>query len=124
MPNPVINRRAPGIVTSSSGGFAYDPEVLDWVDRVVANGGSVSQSTKDAANTFMVSIKAAGVRSKIYRLNLYAGTGFAACKTPLIKDIGDAVDTTVNFVSGDYSESTGLTGDGGSKYLSTGAVLS
>jgi len=122
MPNPIINRRAPGVAISS-GGFVYDAEVLDWVSRVEANGGSVSASTKNAANTFMLAIKAANIRSKIYRLNLYAGTGLAACLTPLIKDIGSASETNANFVSGDYSESTGLTGDGASKWISTGATL-
>jgi hypothetical protein len=42
----------------------------------------------------------------------------------LIIDIGSATESNANFVSGDYSESTGLTGDGGSKWLSSGAALS
>jgi hypothetical protein len=101
----------------------YDTEVLDWISRVVANGGSVSQSTKDAANTFMLALKANGLRSTIARLNLYAGTGLDACRTPLIKDIGAATDTLNNFVAGDYSESTGLTGNGTTKYNDTGTTL-
>jgi hypothetical protein len=101
-------------------GVVYDSEVLSWINNVGINGGSVSQSTKDAVNTFMVSIKAAGLRSKIARLNLYAGTGLGACKSPLIYDAGDnATDTFQNFVSGDYSESTGLTGDGSTKYVNS-----
>jgi len=110
-------------VLSGGGEFVYDSEVVDWVNRVVANGGSVSQSTKGAVNTFMVSIKAAGLRAKIARLNLYAGTGIDACRTPLIKSIGTATDTLNNFVSGDYSEATGLTGNTTTKYLDTGVTI-
>lgn len=104
-------------VTSS---VTYDSEVLDWIDRVVINGGSVSQGTKDAANTFMLCWKAAGLRTKTKRLNLYAGTGLAACMTPLINDSGTDPETNLNFVSGDYSESTGLTGNGTTKGINTG----
>lgn len=102
--------------------FEYDSEVLDWVTRVGNNGGSVSQGTKDAVDTFMKALKAAGLRSKIARLNPYAGTGLAAAMTPLIKDIGGTTDTN-NFTEGEYSESTGVT-SGGAHFLSTGAPLS
>lgn len=116
MPNPTINRRAPG-VENSSGGFVYDPVTLDWISRVGINGGSVSQTTKDSVNNFVLAIRAAGIFSKIYRLNLYAGTGLGACLTPLIKDPLTADDGNVNFVSGDYSEATGLTGNTTTKWL-------
>ena len=110
-------------MTLASGGFVYDPEVLDWVSRVVTNGGSVSQGTKDAANTFILAIRAAGIRSLLTRVNLYAGTGLDAARTPFIKDIGGSVDVLNNFVSGDYSESTGLTGDGATKYNNPGVTI-
>lgn len=100
-------------------GASLDSEVLDWVSRVNANGGSVSASTTTAHNTWMVGIKADGLRPLIPRKNTYAGTGLNACRTPLIKDIGEAVDVLNNFVAGDYSESTGLTGDGVTKYNDT-----
>ena len=91
MPNPVINRRVPGVATSSA--FAYDPEVLDWINRVISNGGAVSQSTKDAANTLMVSIKTvANLRAKLRRANIFAGTGFSAAQVPLIIDAGSSLD--------------------------------
>jgi len=102
--------------------FAYDSEVLAWISAVGANGGTVSQATKDAANTAMVAVKAAGLRSFIYHWNLYAGNQFAACQCPLVHDLGNSPDTFANFVAGDYTESNGLTGDGTSKHLDSGVV--
>ncbi len=117
------------ILYTKPSGVSYDPEVLDWVARVIANGGSVSQTTKNAANVFMLAIKAvSGLRAKILRLNIYAGTGLAACMVPLIKDIGSSpTETSIgagsDFIESDYSESTGLTGTGRNKYFTTAVVM-
>jgi len=120
MPNPVINRRT---IANRVSGSNIDPEVSDWVARVIANGGSVSQSTSDAADVFMKALKSANIRNKIYRLNFYAGTGDAAAKTPLIKDIGSATESWVNPTFLTYTEATGLTSSGGAGFISTGATL-
>ena len=93
---------------------AYDSEVLDWIARVIANGSNVSAATKDAANAFMVTIKArAGLRAKILRLNLYAGNDKLAVVVPLIKDYGDnALDfwlgSSANFSYTETGASGGL----------------
>lgn len=100
--------------------ITYNSEVIDWIARVVINTGSVSAGTKTAANVFVSAIKTASLRSKILRLNLYAGTGLAACLVPLIRDKGGLIDTATGFVSGDYSEATGLTGNGLTKSVDTG----
>jgi len=102
----------------NSFGAAYNAQTLDWVARVISNGGTVSTGTKDAADALVVAVN--GFRSKLLRFNLYAGTGLDACRTPLINDNGSTSDTLANFVSGDYSEATGLTGNGSTKYNSTG----
>lgn len=99
-------------------------EAADWVARVITAGGTVSAGTEAAAITMMNDLDTAGIRSKILRMNMFAGTGLAACLVPIIKDAGSATDTNTNFVSGDYSEATGLQGDGSSKYLSTGLIPS
>jgi hypothetical protein len=66
-------------------------------------------------------------------MNVFAGTGLNACLVPLYRgqslfgtQYGAAVDTNVGpFVSGDYSESVGLsTGFNASKYLDTGFATS
>ncbi len=110
-------------LNAATSGGGVDPEVSDWVTRVIANGGSVSASTQTAANTFMLALKAANIRTLILRLNLYAGTGLNAARTPFIKDYGPAVDVLTNFGAGNYSEATGLTGNGTTMYNDTGVVL-
>jgi hypothetical protein len=104
------------------------PEAAAWATRVVANGGSVSGTTLNAVSKFCASIASAGIRSKFYRLNLFCGTGLSACLVPLYRgpslggaQYGGTTDTNFNFVSGDYSETAGLTTtSGGWKYLNTG----
>lgn len=111
-------------------------EALDWARRVVTNGGSVSQLTLRAVSAFCDAVERAGIRDRFYRLNLFCGNSDAslnAVRTPLYRgpslggtQYGNATDTNVNFVQGDYAEtgaSGGLTGNGTSKYLDTGFAM-
>jgi hypothetical protein len=101
-----------------------------WINRVYANGGTVSTATANAVNTFCNDIESAGLRDRFYRLNLFAGTGLSAALVPLFRgpslggtQFGGATDTNTNFVSGDYVETGatgGLLGNGTSKHLNTG----
>ena len=106
-------------------------DAQDWINRVYANGGTVSASTAAAVNQFCVDIEAASIRDRFFRLNLFCGTGLNACLVPLYRgpsiggaQFGNTTDTNVGpFVTGDYSEtgaSGGLQGNGSSKYLNTG----
>lgn len=103
------------------------PEALAWKSAVIANGGSVSGTTLSAVSQFCKSIDAAGLRSRIYRLSLVTGANLSAALVPLYRGpvfggtaYGNATDTNTNFVSGDYSLTTGLQGNGTTKYLQTG----
>lgn len=96
-----------------------DSEVSDWVARVIANSGTVSNATTTLVNTFMVGIKAAGIRSKILRCNLFCGDQVAAAKTPLIKDKGAAYDT--DLVGGGSGWTYVETGAGGGLNRNLGA---
>ena len=106
------------------------PEAADWANRVRTNGGTVSGSTLLAVSRFCRAIDAAGIRDRFYRLNLFAGTGLSAALVPLYRNtslagspLGNATDTNAGsvFVSGDYSESVGLTPTvAGGKHLDTG----
>lgn len=104
------------------------PEAKDWEAAVMANGGTVSATTLTAVSDFCKSIDAAGIRDRFYRLNLFAGTGLNAALVPLYRgqsrtgtQLGNTTDTNNGpFVSGDFSESSGLKGDGTSKSLDTG----
>ena len=111
----------------------FHPEAEVWRNAVVGGGGSVSAATLKAVSDFCKSIDAAGIRSKFRRLNLFCGNSDAslvAARTPLYRgesrtgtQYGNDLDTNVNFVEGDYTEtgaSGGLLGNGTSKYLNTG----
>ena len=102
---------------------ALELDVPLWMQRVTANGGHYT-SLSVVANDTVVKM-ARPIYSKLLRVNTYTGGDLAACVIPLVNvglAMGDTKDTAQNFVSGDYSESTGLTGDGSSKYMSTGFV--
>jgi hypothetical protein len=111
-----------GTVTAMSSGSGRDAAVDDWEDRIIANGGTVSEATLDAADDFVVSTKATGVWALIRRFNPCAGNQLAASLVPLVKDVGSATDTNVNLVAGDYSEALGWQTDGATKYLDTGYI--
>ena len=109
------------------------PEAVAWRDAVVDNGGSVSGATLAAVSDFCTAIDAAGLRDRFHRLNLFCGDSDAslvAVRTPLYRgpsasgtQYGNAIDTNVNFVAGDYSESAGLTGNTSTgKFLETGIL--
>lgn len=107
--------------------FVYNAEATAWESAVIANGGTVSTATKQAVSDFCDAIDAAGIRSSFLRLNLVCGDNLAAARTPLYRgasptgtQYGAAIDANVGpYASGDYTESTGLTGNGTSKYLDT-----
>jgi hypothetical protein len=120
---------------ASKWGITLAPQVSNadaqsWINRVYANGGTVSTSTANAVDTFCNAIDSAGIRDRFYRLNLFAGTGLASALVPLYRgqslggtQFGNATDTNNNFVAGDYVETGstgGLKGNGSSKYLATG----
>lgn len=109
--------------------LGFHIEAIAWRTAVFANGGTVSDATLRAVSTFCYAIDAAGIRDRFMRLNLFCGNNLASCLVPLYTDtsmnyahVGNSVDinTGNNFVGVDYSESTGLTGDGSTKILETG----
>ena len=106
------------------------PEAQSWASRVSANGGTFTGSTLSAVSKFCRDIDAAGIRDKFYRLNLFCGDGLSAALVPLYRAEsrtasvrGNTTDTNNNFVSGDFNNtgsSSGLTGNGSTKFLNTG----
>jgi hypothetical protein len=116
---------------SGAAPFVYNAEALAWETAAIANGGTVSTSTLQAVSTFCDAIDAAGIRSKFLRLNLVSGGNLAAARTPLYRgassggtQYGATYDVNNGpFVSADYTESTGLTGNNATKYFDTGLTI-
>jgi hypothetical protein len=108
------------------------PEAAAWRSAVIANsGGTPSATTVRAVSKFCADIDAAGIRSLMYRVNLFCGPSLNACLVPLYRSAafggstyGNTTDTNNGpFVSGDYTETGadgGLLGNGSSKWLNTG----
>lgn len=99
---------------------SVDSDAAAWAAAVSANSGTYSSSTLNAVSNFCKAAKSAGYWNKLNRINLFCGDQLAAALVPLKVGAGSATDVNTNFVSGDYTEATGLTGDGSTKSLDTG----
>jgi hypothetical protein len=100
-----------------------NPETLSYRDRVIANGGVISESSLDAVEKFVLDCKNGNIWSKFLDVGVFAGSNLSAALVKLVYQGGASVLTNVNFVSGDYAETGsngGLLGDGATKYLNTG----
>ena len=105
------------------------PEALAWSKAVTTNSGTVSGATVNAISRFCKSIDAAGLRSRMFRVNLFCGTQLAAALVPLYRSVsfggtayGNATDTAVNVIAADYSQAVGITGNAVNKYLNLGSM--
>lgn len=114
------------------------PDAQDWINRVVANGGTVSSATAGAVNQFCLDLENApggSIRDRFYRLNLFSGgtsgtdVGLNSALVPLYRgpslggtQYGGATDTNQGpFATGAYTEATGLTlAFASGHYLDTG----
>lgn len=102
-------------------GFRSDPDAEIFFRNVETNGGTVSPSTREAVLNFVIGCKSDGCWTPLKDVGLFVGTGLGAALTKLKTFNGsNFYYTNNNFVSGDYSEATGLTGDGSSKSLAAG----
>jgi hypothetical protein len=122
---------SPRLMRPVASGPTYHPEALAWRTAALANGGTVSTATIQAVSDFCTAIDAAGIRSNFLRLSLMCGGNLAAARTPLYRasspsgtQYGAAIDANVGpFVPANYTEATGLAGDGTSKLLDTGLTI-
>lgn len=104
-------------------------EAIDWASRVTTNGGTATINDIRAVSNWFADITS--LRSLILRANFFLGVGLTSVLVPLIRGpvfggttYGSTTDANNGpFVSGDYSTTAGLTGNGTSKYLSTGASI-
>lgn len=94
------------------GGF--DADAAAYFAAIASAGSSISAANKTAVNDFVVGCKADGIWTAIKACCLLAGPDdLTGALVPLV----GTAPTNFNFVSGDYSRTTGLQGDGSTKYL-------
>jgi hypothetical protein len=94
----------------------FEPETNVYLARIVAAGSSISSSNLGAVNTFIAGCKADGIWNAIKASCLLAGPDtLAGALIPLVGPV--PTNGGGLFVSGDYSRTTGLVGDGSTKYL-------
>lgn len=101
-------------------------EVVTWMARVNTLGGGFEWNSVGIANQLVRTLRATSYFNKIRYLMPLLGTGINAARVPLIDTIGAAAAINNNFVNGDFSQSTGLQGNGTTKRFDlgfTGAVL-
>lgn len=105
----------------------FRPETSQYADRIIANGGSISEASLVAIDQFIGDCRAANIWDKFIEVGPFAGANLNAALVKLVyQPAGQSVLTNANFVSGDYAESgsnAGLLGDG-TKYLNTGVLAS
>lgn len=124
-----LNSSVSSLQTADTYTPGYDgvADADDWVSRVSAQGASVSTATRAAVTRFCVAVAAAGLRSKIWRANVFAGNTIAAAMVPIYRgpsrsgtQYGGTIDTNNNFSSASWTEAGGLVGNGSTRYLTLG----
>lgn len=104
----------------AKGGTAFwDADAADYVSRVqAADGEPLELGVVAAYHAFCLGCKDVGIWDAIQACCVMAGARtIAGALVPLKGDAPTAYPQPVNFVSGDYSRSLGLQGDGSTKYL-------
>jgi hypothetical protein len=97
---------------------AVDPDAADYFARIVAAGSTISSDNRVAVDTFVKGCKTDGIWTAIKASCLLAGPdNLTGALVPLV----GAAPTNVSglFVSGDYNRTTGLIGNGTTKYLNS-----
>ncbi|ACC81134.1 hypothetical protein [Nostoc punctiforme] len=114
------------IIGSKLGTSKLNSDITSFKNRIIAVGGSISNSSLNAIDTFITTAKLNNFWDSLLEIAPYAGNELAAALVKL-KYPGNIQSslTNVGFAPGNYSETTGLTGDtSGTKYLKTGFIPS
>jgi hypothetical protein len=89
----------------------YDPDAVDFFTRVATNSGTLSSTTADAVNAFVIAAKANGYWSKLSRINLICGD-WPAALVPLKIGGGYEAESPIGYSATNYTEATGIVGKG------------
>lgn len=106
-----------GLFRKTNISAGYDVDAQAWFDAVLAAGSSISDANKSAVSAFVAGCKTDGNWTPIKQAGLLCA---ADDLTGALVSLKGSNPTNVNFVSGDYSRTTGLVGNGSTKYLATG----
>lgn len=101
---------------------SLDPAAAAYIAAVeAADGQSLEAAVRTAINNFVVGCKADGIWSAIKASCILCG---ARTLSGALVPLTGTAPTNNNFVSGDYSRSTGLVGNKTTKYLSSNRLMS
>jgi hypothetical protein len=95
----------------------YSASTLAWKAAVLAAGGTLNSFSQVIADTVIRAIEASTFSSKIVYLLPLLGTNLVAARTPLRDTRGVGIASNTGFVNADFSQTTGLQGNGTSKQL-------
>jgi hypothetical protein len=106
-----------GLIASQIASF--DADAVAFFNRVTTAGGTLSATEKQAVNTLVVDMKAAGIWTPMKAIYPMVGASAAACAQNL-----KSASFTGTFTSGWTFASTGVTPNGTSSYMDTGLLPS
>jgi len=97
----------------------YNYESRNWRAQVRTNSSDVMATSYVSAVVLMQHLKQWGLRPKIASMGIYTGTNFQAVRMAMIHDLPNMNGqiTTNAFLAADYTEATGVTGNGTTKYM-------
>jgi hypothetical protein len=100
----------------------YDPDAAAYIAAVeFADGQALEAALKNAINDFVVGLKSDGIWNEINSACILMG---ARTLSGALIPLKGTAPTSINFVSGDYNRTTGLIGNGSTKYLDTNVANS
>lgn len=97
-----------------------DPLVTAWLAAAVAGGGTLAVDSQSICEPLVGAMRGFTGLSKLIYFLPYFGSNLLAGITPLVDTLGVGRPVNHNFVDGDFSQATGLQGNGTNKYLDTG----
>jgi hypothetical protein len=118
--NAVVSLDETGISASPAptpSGPTLHPETIIWRDRGIDAGGTFGDDSIDIADALIRAINAASFNDKIIYLLPFLGSNLAAARVPLRDRLNVGISTNNNFVEADFTEATGLQGNGTDKSL-------
>lgn len=106
-----------GLLASSGRDYQFDADAETYIAAVeAADGNRLEFGVRQAISEFVVGCKTDGVWTPIKAACILCGARtLSGALTPLV----GSAPTNVNFVSGDYSRTLGLLGNGSTKYINT-----